>query len=65
MSDIIYVEIAKDGSKFYYKNNNLHRVDGPAIEYSDQDKEWWYNGKRMDCTTQAEFEKLVNLKGFW
>ena len=23
-----------------------HRVDGPAVEYSNGDKHWWLNGKR-------------------
>jgi hypothetical protein len=26
-------------------NGNLHREDGPAIEYGSGDKEWWVNGK--------------------
>jgi len=25
-------------------NGNLHREDGPAIEYGSGDKEWWVNG---------------------
>ena len=30
-----------------YRNElgQLHREDGPAVEYSNGDKTWWYNGK--------------------
>jgi len=26
-------------------NGNLHREDGPAVEYADGTREWWVNGK--------------------
>lgn len=28
----------------YFKNNKLHREDGPAIEWNDGDRWWFYNG---------------------
>lgn len=28
------------------EDGNFHREDGPAIEYSSGDKEWWFDGKR-------------------
>ena len=34
----------KDGVRWFYKHN-LHREDGPAIEYINGDREWWLNGK--------------------
>ena len=40
------VDIDKNGNKFYYVNNKLHREDGPAIEYTNGGKEWYINGKR-------------------
>ena len=36
------------GSKYYYKDvvkDILHREDGPAIEWSDGDKDWYLNGR--------------------
>lgn len=34
------------GSIFYYnKKGQLHRTDGPAIEYSSGDKVWYINGR--------------------
>jgi hypothetical protein len=32
--------------KWYFLNNNIHREDGPAVEYPDGHKQWWINGKR-------------------
>ncbi len=34
--------------KTLYKNESgeLHRLDGPAIDWYDGDKSWWINGKR-------------------
>jgi hypothetical protein len=37
--------ITEFGTKRYYLNNKYHRVDGPAIEYSDGSKSWYLNGK--------------------
>ena len=28
------------------KTDKLHRLDGPAVEYADGDKEWFVDGKR-------------------
>jgi hypothetical protein len=33
-----------DKSKFFYLNGQLHRVDGPAIEWSKGIKEWYLSG---------------------
>ena len=44
-----YIEIDTRGSKFYYNNRAMttrHRTDGPAVEWSNGDKEWWVKGKR-------------------
>ena len=34
-----------DGTKHWYQNGLLHRIDGPAIEHADGDKYWYQNGK--------------------
>jgi hypothetical protein len=44
-----YIHIDKYGNKRYYKDKAMtihHRLDGPAIEYTDGHKEWWVDGKR-------------------
>ena len=34
-----------DGTKRWYKDDKLHREDGPAIEKTTGDKSWWFNDK--------------------
>ena len=35
-----------DGTAYYYnKQGQLHRVYGPAVEYSDGSRAWWQNGR--------------------
>ena len=38
------IKINEFGTKRYYINNKLHREDGPAIEYANDDKFWYKNG---------------------
>jgi hypothetical protein len=37
-------KVLKDGTKKWYKGRNLHRLDGPAIEFPDGTKTWCING---------------------
>jgi hypothetical protein len=41
----IKISIDRFGNKKYYLDKDLHREDGPAIEWADGGKEWWVNGK--------------------
>ena len=41
MKNGIYIE---DGDRYWYKDGELHRVDGPAIEYANGDKSWYVFG---------------------
>ncbi len=45
-----------------YKNESeeLHRLDGPAIEYSDGSKEWWLNG--INYSEEELHQELIKLK---
>ena len=49
------VEWASDGSKYWYKEGNKHREDGPAIEYLSGYKQWWLEGK---------FYPKINLENY-
>lgn len=49
----------------WFINDKLHRVDGPAQEWVSGYKEWWYQGIKLACSTQEEFEELLKLKAFW
>jgi hypothetical protein len=33
------------GAKRWYKNNLLHRTDGPAVIWADSYKAWYFEGK--------------------
>ena len=58
--------IYSDGLEFWKQNNVDHRVDGPSRDYyENNEKEWWYKGKKINCSSQQEFEKLIKLKVFW
>ena len=54
-----------DRIKFYNTNGKYHREDGPAIEFPDDTKMWYYKGKYIDCSSQEEFIRLIKLKSFW
>ena len=47
-----------DGQKQWWLNHNLHREDGPAIEYPDGHKQWWLNGKKV--TWQQVYRQAKN-----
>ena len=41
------VEVTNESTDYFDFHNpeNLHRLDGPAIEWANGHKEWWVNGK--------------------
>lgn len=39
------VKVYDDGTKEWYLNGKLHREDGPAIEWANDDKSWYLNDK--------------------
>jgi hypothetical protein len=55
------------GNKFWYLNGELHRVDGPAIEFADGTKHWYLNDKRHrvdgPAIEYADGSKLWYLNG--
>ena len=38
------VRVHSSGDRLWYLNGELHREDGPAVEYADGDKWWFLNG---------------------
>lgn len=57
----------EDGSRFWFRGGYhiKHREDGPAVEYSNGNKEWWYMGEKLNCHSQKEFESYLKNKVFW
>ena len=47
------------GSKSWFLNGKKHREDGPAIE-EGPNSSWWWNGVKLDVTSQSEFEERKN-----
>jgi hypothetical protein len=39
------VKVYESGDKEWYLHGELHRVDGPAVEYYDGTKSWYLNGE--------------------
>jgi len=62
--DLPAIEYA-EGDKWWCVNGNLHRLLGPAVIWPDGYKAWWVDGKKIECTTQEEFERLMKLRAFW
>jgi hypothetical protein len=52
-------------------NGQLHRTDGPAIEYADGDKSWYLNGQRLslnqwlEANTEISDQQRVMFKLEW
>lgn len=53
------------GDTFWYLYDELHRELGPAAEWANGEKTWYFHGERMNCKSQEEFIKHINLKAFW
>ena len=62
------VEVDARGTRWYYNSaNQLHRDEGPAIEYPNGNKEWWQNGQRHrvdgPAITRADGSKAWCING--
>jgi hypothetical protein len=60
---MVYIE--DNGFKRYYKNNLLHREDGPALEYANRDKFWYLNGKSHRLDGPAVIAITTNNKEYY
>ena len=62
MPELILTELP-NGDKHWYLNDKFHREDGPAIEYINEYKEWWLNGKEYteEEYTMIQFTKGINI----
>jgi len=56
-------EISSTGNKWWYLNNQYHREDGPAVEYSDGSTLWYHYGQlhRLD----GPAEDYANGNKYW
>lgn len=37
-----------DGTQMWFHDGKLHRLDGPAVEWSNGVKGWFLNGRQLD-----------------
>lgn len=51
-----FCKTSKNGTKFWFKNCQLHREGGPAIEWHDGDKDWFISGVQL---SEEEFNKWL------
>ena len=51
------VQVYDNGDKHWRLNGELHREDGPAVEFDDGDKYWYLKG---DNLTEDEFNEAMN-----
>ncbi len=55
--DYTYSTITNEFATSHFKNNRLHREDGPAIECANGYKEWFLNGKKC---SKKEHNRIMN-----
>lgn len=41
----ILKQLGHINNKYWHKDGELHRLDGPAVEYTNGDKSWYVDGK--------------------
>ena len=58
------VEKIEKGTFWYNEKGELHREDGPAVEYANGDKEWYLSGERHREDGPA-FECANGRKEWW
>jgi hypothetical protein len=58
------VNVYTNGDKFWYLNGQLHREDGPAMEWFNGGKAWYLNGQRHREDGPAE-EYCTGYKAWW
>lgn len=54
-----------DTYQAWWINGKRHRIEGPARIWANDNQEWYYNGQKIGCHSQEEFEHLIKLKAFW
>lgn len=52
----------KNGNRFWYLNNKLHRELGPAIELVAGGGVYYFQGEKIACSSQKDFENKIALK---
>jgi hypothetical protein len=60
------LEISGSGDKIWSnEQGEFHREDGPALEWVNGNKAYYYHDQKIECKTDEEFKRLIKLKAFW
>jgi len=64
MDNQYFIEIDNFGNKLWRnKDGEFHRLDGPAVEFADGDKQWWIKGNLHRSDGPAI--ELGSYKAWW
>jgi len=64
MDNQYFIEIDNFGNKFWRnKDGEFHRLDRPAVEFADGDKQWWKKGNLH--RTDGPAIELGSYKAWW
>ena len=58
------VEVQDDGTIRWYQNGQLHRLNGPAVEYSDGSC-WWYQNGQIHRLDGPAIEHIDGTRQWW
>jgi hypothetical protein len=58
------VKVYTNGDRWWYQNDQLHRTDGPAIEWASGYREWYQNDK-LHRTDGPAVEYANGDKEWW
>jgi hypothetical protein len=56
------ISVKENGDKFWYYKGKLHREQGPAIELNNNSTAWYFEGEKIKCSSQQEFDKAIAIK---
>ena len=55
---MVKLYIKSNCEKYWYKNNQIHRINGPAY-LIDSYQYWYYNNEFVQCSNQKDFERII------
>lgn len=61
----MWIEIDSNGTKWYYNNHILSRLDGPAVEYMNGEYSWYKEGNLHRIGGPAFYDLKNNYYEWW
>ena len=58
------LKIDKYGNKYWRLNGLLHRIDGPAVEFTSGYKAWFLNGKQVKEKDVIDFNPKITEREY-